>query len=274
MVGGAVSQGGVASNPAFHSSTNPEMHAICQGDGTDCRGYPSIIKASGSYPTNGIDPLTSSRIRLSILASEANLESSNTPPWDSMRISVGTTTVRPTTQLITNAEENIDCKDETGANMVGGCTRFIFEVPEWTGLNQPITLWVATIKSNNAIIDFQAPTITAIYETGTTNRLQGIPTGGAAGGALGVNRKFDIVGTNFGSSNIPNPFQLHFQNIIEATCTETALTSVPVDADACSDVTTLSTSTACNQVMTAADPAIAACTYLETLKTPLLIQPR
>ena len=121
MVGGAVSQGGVASNPAFHSSTNPEVHAICQSDGTDCRGYPSIIKASGFYPTNGIDPLTSSRIRLSILASEANLESGNTPTWASMRISVGTTTVRPTTQLITNAEENIDCKDETGANMVGGC---------------------------------------------------------------------------------------------------------------------------------------------------------
>ena len=209
MVGGSVADGGEASNPAFQSSTNPEVREICRGT-SPCNAYPNL-KAPGQYPTNGKDSGGQS-IVLSILASEANLVSSDDPPWDSMRISVGSTTVRPTKQLITNAVENIDCEDDAGGTI--SCTRFTFTLPStgWTGLNQPVTLWIATIKSNNALIDFEPPRITGIFKTGTQNPIDGVPTGGTSSGLNDVNRKFDIVGTNFGSSSVLNAFELQFKS--------------------------------------------------------------
>jgi hypothetical protein len=210
--------GTVYSNPAFHSSTNPEIHAICEGIDANCRGYPSVIKASGKYPTDGKDTVSQQRLTFSILATEANLDSNNSPPWASMRISVGPATSRPVEDLITNAVGGIDCKAEDGTLMAAGCTRFTFALPAsgWTGLNQPITLWVATIKSNSALMDFDSPRITHIYKAGTTDgtgKTVRVPTGGsAAGGASGPNRKFDIIGSNFGSSSIPNSFELFFKS--------------------------------------------------------------
>jgi hypothetical protein len=79
-------------------------------------------------------------------------------------------------------------------------------------LNQPVTLWIATIKSNNALIDFEPPRITGIFKTGTQNPIDGVPTGGTSSGLNDVNRKFDIVGTNFGSSSVLNAFELQFKS--------------------------------------------------------------
>jgi hypothetical protein len=214
MVGGSVGQGGLASNPAYHSSTNPEVHGICEGTSTNCRGYPNTLKLPNQYPTSGYDgsgdPLT-----FSLLATEANLDNANFPSWSQMRVSIGATTARPTTELITAAQAGVDCHQEDGTLLTAGCTRFTFKLPSsgWTGLNQPVTLWVATIKSNNALMDFQPPRITHIYRTGTTNPIEGVPTGGvAAGGAAGALRKFDIVGENFGAAEVGNSFELYFQN--------------------------------------------------------------
>ena len=219
MVGGAVAQGGVLSNPAYHSSTNPEVHGICVNVNDDCSEYPAVLKAFGEYPTSGFSGVNGNvPIVLSILASEANLDTNLDPIWDSMRISVGSTTTRPVEQLITGATPNVDCKEADGTAIPAGCTRFTFRLPQqplpggWTGKNQPITLWVATIKSNVVFIDFEAPTITRIYKTGTEEVIDGIPTGGVAAGAGGALRKFDILGSNFGASTITNPLQLFFRS--------------------------------------------------------------
>ena len=68
--------------------------------------------------------------------------------------------------------------------------------------SQSVTLWVATIRSNSATIDFEPPQITGIYLAGTTTS--------AESSYSQMDRVVDIVGTNFGSVDIPNPFSLTF----------------------------------------------------------------
>ena len=66
--------------------------------------------------------------------------------------------------------------------------------------------------------------------------------------------KIDLIEVSSGSTDDGD-------DTVDATCVETATTSVPADRAACEAVTDLSDATACEAVMTAGNHEIAACTY-------------
>ncbi len=225
---GAADASGARSLPAYQSSTNPKIHDICYlGAGSDyvnadfsnCGFGADNLKVPQTFPTSGKDPAVSTaRARIVLLCSDTAVTGGIVE--NSLKVSVGATTLPPAEQLIVSAVETggrndgkYDCHNEDSTVSEGKCVKIVMELPAngWTGKNQDVTVWVATIKSNSGTVDFDPPEMQHLYKHGTTEDMGGVPTGGASAGSNGELRKFDLVGKNFGSSQIrDNQFQLTF----------------------------------------------------------------